>query len=101
VAYRIILEDAALEHLRSLSAGLRAKLAAALHSQLVHEPVVETRNRKRMDPDRRMYVAPWELRVGQLRVYYAVKEEAALVVVTKIGIKDRDRVIIGGERFEL
>lgn len=76
-------------------------VAAALRSQLVHEPEVETRNRKRMDPDRRMYVAPWELRVGQLRVYDAVKEQAALVVVTKIGIRDRDRVIIGGEPFEL
>ncbi len=61
MAYRIFLEDEALEHLRGLSAGQRVRV--------------------------------W--------VYYAVLEDVALVVVTKIGIKDRDRVIIGGESFEL
>ncbi len=101
MAYRIFLEDEALEHLRGLSAGQRVRVSESLRSQLLHQPTQPTRNRKRMDPDRRFYVAPWELRIGKLRVYYAVMEEVALVVVTKIGIKDRDRVIIGGESFEL
>jgi sirohydrochlorin ferrochelatase len=73
----------------------------AVRAQLLHEPNVETRNRKRMDPDKRLYVAPWELRVGRLRVYYAVEAEAGSVVVLKVGIKDRDRVLIGGEPFKL
>lgn len=36
--------------------------------QLLHEPAIETRNRKRMQADRPGFVAPWELRIGDLRV---------------------------------
>lgn len=47
-------------------------------------------------------LAPWELRVGELRVYYDVEEQPErLVVVLAIGVKDRNRVMIGGEEFEL
>lgn len=38
-----------------------------LELRLAHEPTIETRNRKRMDPDKRLYVAPWELRLGDVR----------------------------------
>jgi hypothetical protein len=31
------------------------------------EPTLVTRNRKPMDPDKRAFIAPWELRVGNLR----------------------------------
>jgi len=70
----------------------------AVQRQLRYEPTVVTRNRKRMDPDKRMYVAPWELRVGHLRAYYAVLEEAAAkVVVVAVGVKERDRLRLGHE----
>jgi mRNA-degrading endonuclease RelE of RelBE toxin-antitoxin system len=47
-------------------------------------------------------VAPWELRIGDLRVYYEVKDDPEAVVVVKaVGVKDRDRVRIGGEDVEL
>jgi len=101
MAYEVVFSDVAREHLRALDARERATLLAAVREQLVHQPTVVTRNRKRMDPDRRMYVAPFELRVARLRVYYAVEDDAARVVVLKVGIKDRDRVIIDGEPFEL
>jgi hypothetical protein len=45
-------------------------------------------------------LAPWELRVGTLRVYYDVVEEPeAKVLILAVGIKKRDRVIIAGEEF--
>lgn len=34
-------------------------------------------------------------------MYYAVEEDAARVVVLKVGIKERNRVMIGGEPIEL
>jgi hypothetical protein len=53
-----------------------------------------------MDPDRAFYVAPWELRVGSLRVYYGVDEADRRVDVAAIGRKVRARVQIGGEWIE-
>lgn len=47
-------------------------------------------------------IAPWELRVGTLRVYYDIEEEPEeLVTVLAVGIKDRNRVLIGGKEIEL
>jgi hypothetical protein len=63
-----------------------------------HEPTVATPNRKvlRANP-----VAPWELRIGKLRVYYEVKQEPERMVVVKaVGVKDRHRVVISAEEVE-
>jgi hypothetical protein len=47
-------------------------------------------------------VAPWELRIGVLRVYYDVEEEPASVVyVRAVDIKQRNQVRIGREVIEL
>lgn len=64
--------------------------------QLAHQPTVETRNRKRMRPNP---LAPWELRIGNLRVYFSVEEEPERVVkVRAIGVKKQgNRLFIGGE----
>lgn len=59
-----------------------------------------TVNRKPMDPDRRLYVAPWELRVGEMRVYYAVREAVRQVLVVAVGVKVRERLRIAGEDVE-
>jgi mRNA-degrading endonuclease RelE of RelBE toxin-antitoxin system len=47
-------------------------------------------------------VAPWELRIGNLRVYYEVKDEPEFIVtILAVGIKEREEVRIGGERIKL
>jgi hypothetical protein len=67
--------------------------------QLAYQPTVETRNRKPIRPNP---LAPWELRIGSLRVYYDVAEAPVPVVfVRAVGIKYRNRVVIGGEEIEL
>jgi len=64
----------------------------AMHAQLLHEPTTPTRNRKPMRPNP---VAPWELRVGDLRVYYQVQETPERVVqILAVGIKRRNQVWI-------
>jgi hypothetical protein len=47
-------------------------------------------------------VAPWELRIGILRVYYDVEAEPGpMVRIHAVGIKQRNRVRIGREVIEL
>ena len=46
--------------------------------------------------------SPWELRIGNLRVYYDVEEDAQHVVLVRaIGVKERRRVRIGREVIEI
>jgi hypothetical protein len=67
--------------------------------QLTHQPIVETRNRKPMRPNP---LAPRELRIGALRVYYDVEDiPEPKVYIRAVGIKERNRVRIAGEIIEL
>jgi len=99
--YPIILTADAEAHLAALAAGEMAMVASAIERQLKYQPTVETRNRKRMDVDKRLYIAPWEPRVEHLRVYYAVTDDPErVVVIVAVGEKDRNRVRIGGKVIE-
>ena len=59
----------------------------------------ETRNRKQLRPNP---FAPWELRVGSLRVFYEVDGgEPDLINVLAIGIKKGNRLIIAGREIHI
>jgi mRNA-degrading endonuclease RelE of RelBE toxin-antitoxin system len=99
LSYRIEYSPDTSDHLEALTARQRALVFDAVDEQLAHEPVVETRNRKPMRPNP---VAPWELRVRELRVYYDIAEQPEpLVTILAVGVKKRDRVVIGGKEYEL
>lgn len=85
-------------HLEALTAGQRARVFDAIDRQLTTEPLRETRNRKPMRPNP---MAPWELRVGELRVFYEVQETKAQVQIVAVGIKVRNKLRIGGEEIDL
>jgi mRNA-degrading endonuclease RelE of RelBE toxin-antitoxin system len=87
------------DHMRWLTTRQQRTVLDTVDRQLLHQPAMETRNRKPMRPNP---VAPWELRIGDLRVYYETKDEPEpTVTVLAIGIKEKDQVRIGGERFKL
>jgi hypothetical protein len=47
-------------------------------------------------------LAPWELRLGDLRVYYRVQEDPEqLVQIAAIGIKKRAQVWVGNQRVDI
>ena len=47
-------------------------------------------------------VAPWELRIGQLRVFYeVVGEESGTVRILAVGRKVRNTLTIGGREIRL
>jgi mRNA-degrading endonuclease RelE of RelBE toxin-antitoxin system len=101
VVYRIRFAEQADEQIGALTAYRRARLLDAIEKQLLHEPSLETRNRKPLQADKRPFIAPWELRVDDMRVYYDVQEEPApIVVITAVGIKVNNRVMIGGKELE-
>ncbi len=82
------------EALRMLTARQQALILESVPKQLSHQPTVQTRKRKllRSNP-----VATWELRLGDIRVFYdAVEEPEPTVQIRAIGIKVRDRIFIAG-----
>jgi mRNA-degrading endonuclease RelE of RelBE toxin-antitoxin system len=71
----------------------------AIERQLVHEPLKETRHRKPLRPNP---VAPWEFRVGQLRVFYEIAgDETPVVRILAVGRKRRNALTIGGREIQL
>lgn len=99
MAYIIEYSPEADDHLQRLTARQRRTVIDTVDRQLFHEPATETRNRKPMRPNP---IAPWELRIGSLRVYYDVEEEPEpRVYVLAVGIKVGSRVRIGREIVEL
>lgn len=97
--YAIEYSPETIGHLRALTSRQRAVVFDAVEEQLRFQPLVQTRNRKLMRPNP---LAPWELRIGELRVYYVVEgTPGPRVLIRAIGIKDRNRVLIGSEEVEL
>jgi mRNA-degrading endonuclease RelE of RelBE toxin-antitoxin system len=108
--YKIVYAPIALEHLRGLDACQRALVVDTVDRQLHHQPEIPTRNRKllRSNP-----LAPWELRIGELRVFYAVEPEPRAgsedeeeptdgqVFVLSVGVKRGNRLMIGNEECEI
>ena len=87
------------DHLRWLTTRQQRTVVDNVERRLLHEPTVETKNRKPMRPNP---VAPWELRLGTLRVYYDVEEQPEQrVIIVAVGVKEGNRVRIGGKVIEL
>ena len=98
-AYRIEYAPEEEKHLRALTARDAATVLDRVPGELAHQPTVQTRNRKPLEANP---LAPWELRVEHLRVYSDVEEQPQRVVkIRAVGIKDRSRVLIGGEEVVL
>ena len=95
---RVVLSDIAVQLFRALPKRQRAgvKDGIRLHLQ-ENDPTEETRNKFRLR--RPSAHAEYELRLGDVRVFYRVRDE--LVEVVLIGKKRGDRLLIAGEEFEI
>ena len=85
--YRLRFAPETIRHLEALAVAQQKQVLEAANTQLPFQPDVATRNRKRLRPNP---LAPWELRVGTLRVFHDILEEEAIVEVVAIGEKDRE-----------
>jgi hypothetical protein len=100
--FALVYADEVKQHLRAVETKYHSLIQSEAEAQLLFNPDVETRNRK---PLKRPIVfgADWELRLGpenRFRVFYQVSAESREVRVLAVGVKDRNRLLIGGEEFE-
>jgi len=95
--FEIILVPSAEGDLAYYAKRQQAAILGALAQLLENDPDVETRRRKRL---RDNPLAPWELRIGDFRAFYEVRE-GQLVRVLAIGHKVHSELFIRGERVLL
>jgi hypothetical protein len=91
----------ALEHLDGIESKYHGALRRTIHAQLIHTPTKQTRNRKPLDQPAPLGTS-WELRCGpgnRFRVFYDVEAAGHAVQILAIGVKDRNRLLIGGEEY--
>jgi mRNA-degrading endonuclease RelE of RelBE toxin-antitoxin system len=85
--FSIEFSELALDELRSIKPYYRQQILDAIEEQLLHEPSVETRNRKQLrdiETDFPIELPLWQLKVGSYRVFYDLDESERLVVVRAI-----------------
>jgi len=100
--FALVYADAVKQHLRAIEPKYHSLIQSEAEAQLLFHPDTETRNRK---PLKRpiAFGADWEFRLGpgnRFRVFYQVNAVSREVRVLAVGVKDRNRLLIGGEEFE-
>ena len=91
------------DQLNSIESTYHRLIAASIKQQLSYTPNTKTRNRKLLE-EPVSFGATWELRFGpsnSFRVFYDVDNTQNVVTVLAIGVKEGNRLFIGGEEFEL
>ena len=100
--FQLTFAPQAIEHLDLVESKYHGLLRRMIHEQLAYAPTEETRNRKPLDQPG-PFGASWELRCGprnRFRVFYAVEAASREVQVLAVGVKNRNRLLIGGEEYE-
>jgi mRNA-degrading endonuclease RelE of RelBE toxin-antitoxin system len=85
--YSIEITDATFDELQAIKAFYCRQIVDSIEQQLMHQPNVETRNRKiliGLQPNFEHGEPIWELRVGTYRIYYDVDESAKTIFVRAI-----------------
>jgi len=98
MAFAIEFSPDARDHLRWLRKRDQQIVIDAVAAQLTHQPDQPTGHRK---PLKENTVAPWELRIGDFRVFYDVVHDDEVVVIVAVGQKTHNQLRIGGEEIEL
>ncbi len=101
--YELIYDSEVRRHLARIDRQYHSLIRREIEASLTYGPVTDTRNRKPLSRPSVLGMA-WELRFGpnnRLRVFYRTDLDSRQVYILAIGIKERNRLLIGGEEFEL
>jgi hypothetical protein len=90
-------------HLKTIERKYCSLIRVTIEDELQFDPGVETRNRK---PLKRAvaFEAEWELRFGpdnRFRIFYDINIEFHEVHILAIGVKEGNRLFIGGKEVKL
>ena len=101
--YGISYDEATKKHLRAIEPKYHPLIRAEIEEQLQFQPAKESRNRKPLRQPA-PFEATWELRFGpdnRFRVLYGIDEDDREVQIQAIGVKEGNRLLVGGEEVEL
>jgi len=96
--YQIDYSEDAKRDLKSFRKFEQEYILDEVDTNLQYEPHIETRNRKRLDPNE---IADWELRLGKIRVLYDIEEAVKIVAIQAVGVKIGNQLFIRNERVDL
>jgi plasmid stabilization system protein ParE len=100
--FDIVYDEEVSSHLASIERKYHRLIRQTIEQQLRHQPEAPTRNRKPLRQPA-AFGATWEIRFGpnnRFRVFYRVDEEQRVRVLA-IGVKERNRLWIGGKEIQL
>jgi mRNA-degrading endonuclease RelE of RelBE toxin-antitoxin system len=92
-----------LDHLDAIERKYHRLIAKTIDEQLSYTPEWETRNRKPLERPS-SFGATWELRFGannRFRVFYQVDAIEYRVRILAIGVKEGNRLFIGGREIQI
>jgi mRNA-degrading endonuclease RelE of RelBE toxin-antitoxin system len=91
-----------LDHLDAIEPKYHGLIRKTIDERLRDTPGQPTRNRKLLEQPA-PYEATWELRFGpgnRFRVFYDVVTDQQVVWILAIGVKDGNRLLVGGEEIK-
>jgi len=103
VPYKLIYAPQVRRHLKAIEPKYYSLIRTEIEVQLKFEPTVETSNRKPLKRPAE-FEGEWELLIGydnRFRVFYGVAIEHHEVLILAIGVKEGNRLFIGGEEVRL
>jgi len=92
--YSVEISDDAEEDLRFYRAYERRIILEGALTPLRTHPSKESTDQKKL---RENPIAPWEVKVGKYRVFYAIEPDAQVVVIVSIGHKEHNTLYIRGK----
>jgi mRNA interferase RelE/StbE len=95
--YKIQVTESAQGDLSHFPAHHQRLIVVGILVHLKTDAESETKKKKRLRPNP---LAPWELRLGQFRVFYSIEAENCVKVLA-IGKKQHNELLIRGKRVEL
>ena len=99
--FTVVFAPETVEHMKAIEAQHHSAIGEAIDGQLLYTPNSQTRNRKPLATPA-PFDATWELRCGadnRFRILYEVDDRNRIVNILAIGVKERNRLIIGNEEF--
>ncbi len=99
MAYRISYAPDAGQDLDYEGRATEASIRRAVPRYLTDQPGEPSNMRRPLDPN--PLEADWELRLGNVRVFYQIDNDAQTVRVLRVGRKAREVVYLRGRPFEM